>query len=198
MRSGTQVEAQDDEAVSRVLRIVPGPHRGQRTWVVIAMFVSSFAVAEFSARPASAQQVEGSLWETDGAVLAMVLDNNILYVGGTFSCVGPHTGAGALLDTMAGGPLAGFPRVEGGSVYAVAADGSGGWYIGGSFTSVGGVPRNCVAQVLSDNTVSAWNPNADDRVCSLAVSGNTVYAGGRFTNIGWQPRSKIAALDATR
>src|SRR5204863_294328 len=45
---------------------------------------------------------------------------------------------------------------------------------------------------------TAWNPNADGQVHSLAVSGSSVYAGGAFSHIGGQPRSKLAALDAAR
>ena len=82
-------------------------------------------------------------------------------------------------------------------MYAVASDGAGGWYIGGYFTAVGGLPRSNLAHVASDLSVSAWNPNANGAVYALAVSGSTVYAGGDFTSIGGQARNRIAALDAT-
>ena len=45
-------------------------------------------------------------------------------------------------------------------------------------------------------TATAWDPNANNDVSALALSGGTVYAGGSFTSIGGQPRSRIAALDA--
>jgi hypothetical protein len=50
-------------------------------------------------------------------------------------------------------PLA-MPRVAG-TVYAVAPDGSGGWYVGGSFTHVGGTPRSNLAHVFADQSLFA-------------------------------------------
>jgi hypothetical protein len=43
----------------------------------------------------------------------------------------------------------------------------------------------------------SWDPNADNTVLSLAVSGSTVYVGGAFSSIGGQTRNRIAALDAS-
>ena len=144
---------------------------------------------------ATAQSIQQDFYVTNGSVNAAVLSGGTLYIGGTFTQVGPATGGGVPIDATSGAPVSGFPKVVG-SVAAVAPDGSGGWYIGGSFTSVGGAPRSNVAHVLADFTVSAWNPNADGAVSALAVSGTTVYAGGTFGNIGGQARIYIAALDA--
>jgi Bacterial Ig-like domain (group 2)/SdrD B-like domain/Domain of unknown function (DUF5122) beta-propeller len=120
-----------------------------------------------------------------------------IYVGGSFTQVGPATGSGVPIDVVTAQKAAVFPKVNG-FVYATAPDGSGGWFIGGSFTNVGGVARKNVAHIKSDGTVDgAWNPSADDQVNALAVSSGTVYAGGRFTNIGGQTRAYIAALDAS-
>ncbi len=43
---------------------------------------------------------------------------------------------------------------------------------------------------------SSWNPNADDTVYTLDVSGSTVYAGGRFLILDGQTRKRIAAIDS--
>ena len=100
----------------------------------------------------------------------------------------------ALLRTGAVDPT--FPQVEGGSVCAAVADGAGGWFIGGDFTSVGGVPRRHLAHIRADGTLDpVWNPGRRT-VFALAVSGSTVYAGGVFTRIGGKTRRGIAALDA--
>ena len=101
-------------------------------------------------------------WIADGPVLAMVETNGTLYMGGSFSAVGPNTEAAALIGLTDGQAELTFPRVDG-IVYAVAPDGGGGWYLGGRFTSVGGVARTNLAHILADRTVDVrWDsaPNA--------------------------------------
>jgi hypothetical protein len=75
-------------------------------------------------------------------VHAIAESDDTLYIGGTFGYVGPHTGSGVVLSSESGAVNPAFPQVEGGDVLAVAADGSGGWFIGGDFTHVGGVPAS--------------------------------------------------------
>jgi hypothetical protein len=63
-------------------------------------------------------------------------------------------------------------------VYALAEAG-GKTYIGGSFTSVSGVPRSNVAAINADGTLDAsWNPSTDGVVYALAASAN----GSRFSS----------------
>src|SRR5262249_36497437 len=77
-------------------------------------------------------------------------------------------------------------------------------YVGGDFTSISGQPRNHIAALeATTGAATSWDPNADQQVIALALSGRpfhdptTVYAGGFFNSIGGQPRINIAALDAT-
>ena len=131
---------------------------------------------------------------TDGAVQTIASAGNTVYLAGQFTYVGPPTGSAVRVDATTGSLLP-FPKVKG-TVSAIVGDGAGGWYMGGEFTSVGGLPRSNVARVLADGTVSDWDPGADLWVGALAFDGATVYAGGSFSNIGGQSRSRIAALDA--
>ena len=135
-------------------------------------------------------------WVTDGAVSAVaVAADGTTYIGGEFDHVGPQTGCGAPLGV--GGHVVGVPLVVDGTVLSSVSDGSGGFYIGGLFTSVGGTPRDHLAHILADGTLDAtWDPGANDKVYALAISGGTVYAGGLFTTVGGQTRNHIAALDA--
>jgi predicted small secreted protein len=135
-------------------------------------------------------------WRTSGTVHTIVSKGDVTYIGGSFSYVGPDTGAGVSISEATGRLSLPSLRVNY-SINAVVPDGSGGWYIGGMFTRVGSVKRNRIAHILSDNSLdTSWNPNANDEVFALAVSGGTVYVGGQFTSIGGQMRNHVAALDA--
>ncbi len=105
-----------------------------------------------------------------------------------------HTGNGVPLLASTGAPVAAYPQVDG-TVNAAVSDGSGGWYVGGSFTTVGGVAQKYLAHILSTGTLdSSWNPNLNDAVYTLAFDGNTLYVGGWFTRIDGQVRTTSCCL----
>jgi len=143
-----------------------------------------------------ALSIREDLYITDGAVEAIALGQNTIYLGGSFKHVGPPTGGGVPIDAVTGQASTGFPKVTG-SVEAIAPDGSGGWFVGGNFTYVGDAQRRNLAHILPDLSISPWSPDADSEVTALAVSGTTVYAGGLFSFVGSKSRSRIAAIDAT-
>ncbi len=153
-------------------------------WVLVA--VAGAAV------PSS---VPSSTWVTNGPVSSVVAAGDRVYIGGQFTYVGPNTGSGVLLDRGRGSPVAPFAKVNG-SVLAVVSDGAGGYYLGGWFDRVGGVPRANLAHIDADGSVDpAWNPNPNSGVDALALSGSTVYVSGFFSSIGGQARQRVAALD---
>lgn len=51
-----------------------------------------------------------------------------------------------------------------------------------------------VALNAADGQATTWNPNANNGVLTLTVSGTTVYAGGDFTAIDNQASGSIAAI----
>ncbi len=155
----------------------------------------SLCGAALIATASSAQVIRSDFYVTDGDVNAEVLSGSTLYIGGTFTQVGPATGGGVPIDA-AGHPVASFARVAG-NVYAVAPDGQGGRYIGGDFIAVGQIPRKNLAHILADQTVSPWDPGANGPVRALAVGPTAVYVGGVFTSVGGQNRNHAAALDPT-
>ena len=173
-------------------------HREALRALMVALTLAWFCASSMTAE---AQKVREDLYVTNGPVSATALSGNTLYIAGDFSRVGPATGGGVPISSIRGTPARRFPKVTG-QVKAVAPDGSGGWYIGGTFSAVGGIPRGHLAHVLADGSVSAWDPNSEGRLnglndMALVVSGTTVYVGGDFTRVGGQDRKGIAALDAT-
>ncbi len=80
------------------------------------------------------------------------------------------------------------------AVYALALSGTR-LYVGGSFTTCGGLPRSGIAAL--DATTGApnnWDPTANATVLAIVVNNNIVYAGGLFSAIGGSTRYGIAAL----
>ncbi|MBI5095271.1 MAG: hypothetical protein HZB26_22910, partial [Candidatus Hydrogenedentes bacterium] len=78
-------------------------------------------------------------------------------------------------------------------------------YVGGTFSSIGGQPRNGLAALdRATGLATDWNPDAATwhplvpvLISTLALSGNTVYVGGGFVSIGGQTRNGLAALDTS-
>uniref|UniRef100_A0A832HZT5 FlgD/Vpr Ig-like domain-containing protein n=1 Tax=Eiseniibacteriota bacterium TaxID=2212470 RepID=A0A832HZT5_UNCEI len=157
----------------------------------------ALAAAAAGGSPAVAQTVRDDLFMANGTVQALALSGDTLYVGGSFTAVGPATGSGVPLDAATGLAVPGFPRIVG-QVSAVAPDGAGGWYVGGAFTSVGGVPRANLAHVRADHSVGPWDPGASGPVLALLASGDTVYVGGTFSSLGGETRNNIGAVNAGR
>ncbi|HUK77281.1 MAG TPA: cadherin-like beta sandwich domain-containing protein [Thermoleophilia bacterium] len=156
------------------------------------------AVAWAQSAPLSSPDPQ--VWVTNGGVLTTAIaPDGTNYIGGSFSYVGPKTGCGVAVNATNGTVQTAFPEVQG-PVCAVAPDGSGGFYVGGHFSSVGGVACKNVVHILAggslDTTFDA-NASASDEVYALAVSGSTLYVGGSFDTIGGQARNHVAALDTT-
>ncbi|HNX59913.1 MAG TPA: delta-60 repeat domain-containing protein, partial [Spirochaetota bacterium] len=105
----------------------------------------------------------------------------------------------AVIDTVTGqnSTKVTNPLVNG-SVNVAVSDGVGGWYIGGSFTSVNGITRNRIARINSDGSVHEFNPDCSGQVTALAVSSDAkyVYFSGNFNSVGGVPWSRIAKVSA--
>lgn len=144
---------------------------------------------------ARAEFVDPTLWTAGPVVRALATDGSTLYVGGSLRYVGPNTGALAGVSATTGARVGYWPRVDG-TICTVAADGAGGWYLGGLFHRVAGVVRNNIAHIRADGTLDGWAPDANSTVGGIVVSGSTLYVCGDFTSIGGQTRVHLAALDA--
>jgi hypothetical protein len=153
-------------------------------------------------------------WDPNASnmVTALVASDSTIYAGGFFTTIGGLTRNHIAAWNIATGTLIAWDPNANDWVHALAvappiSGVSGGTvYVGGSFTSIGGQPRNRIAALdASTGTATAWDPNANNNVNTLAIappipgiSGSTVYIGGGFTTInGGTTRNRIAALDAS-
>ena len=160
--------------------------------------------------PSAAELMDSNLWGVNGPVYTIERIDHTLYIGGDFTTVGPCTGGGVPIDRQTGAPVAGFARVTG-RVTAVVSDGAGGWFLGGHFTAVEGVPRHNLAHVLADGSVAPWDPAVTGvdgatslphyelraaGVSALVLRGGTLYVGGVFNAVAGETRNNLAAVDA--
>ncbi len=145
--------------------------------------------------PVPADQPRPEFWLPDEPIETLCVDGGRLYIGGQFSQVGPYTGPYAVMAASTGLPDLSWPRCDG-YVNAVAADGQGGWYVGGLFNHFGGQPRMNLAHVLGNGQVGSLSTVVGE-VFALTVEGPLLYVGGSFQTAGGQERDLVAALDPT-
>src|SRR5262249_11687330 len=139
-----------------------------------------------------------AFWVPNGRVFDIELGAGRVYLGGLFNVIGPFTGPAAVLDSTSGAHSPGFPLINGNQIYAAAPDGSGGWYVGGSFDRVGGQTRVGLAHVLADGSVApGFAPQVVGDVRALALDGSDLYVGGDITAIGATTRNGLAKLNAS-
>ncbi|MBP6390877.1 MAG: PQQ-binding-like beta-propeller repeat protein [Flavobacteriales bacterium] len=143
------------------------------------------------------QTLEEHWWQPNGNVETIVKDdvNNLVYIGGTFTYIGPNTPYGSPVSTTTGMADVAFGRPNG-EVRVSVPDGEGGWFIGGQFTQVNGQTRNRIARLNADGTLHPWNPGCNSYVNALDLQDGVLYIGGAFNSVGGQPRTGLAAVDA--
>jgi Domain of unknown function (DUF5122) beta-propeller len=152
--------------------------------------------------PAGNFAADPNLWGANGNVATMARAGNTLYIGGSFRSVGENIGGFVPIDMQSAEPRRPFPKVAG-FVYAIVPDGSGGWYLGGEFTAIGGIARSCLAQIRADGSVTDWNPSVTGSpgyidppaVLAIAVQGNQMFVGGAFREIGGRPHENLGCVD---
>jgi hypothetical protein len=88
-----------------------------------------------------------------GYVNAMVRVGDAVYVGGEFSRIANRTGSAVVVPSTGGAIEHHRAEIAGGPVDAAVADGDGGWYVGGLFTSVGETRREGLAHINADGSL---------------------------------------------
>lgn len=139
----------------------------------------------------------------DGPVhaLAVAAASDAVVIGGGFDEVAgiPRSGLAKLSFT---GPAVldpdWSPNPDGPVRALVIRDEDDDVFVGGRFSSIGGLPRANLAKVVlsgSGEVDSQWNPQADDEVCTFAMGARYLHAGGRFFSLQGLSRTGAARLD---
>ena len=140
----------------------------------------------------------GSVWSALGdgmndEVHALALNGTELYAGGQFTMAdGMSASRIARWNGSAWNPLG--SGVGGGSGFPIVsalAVGGRALYVGGTFTTAGGVPANYVAK-WGGQGWSALGSGTNSAVAALATDETNVYAGGLFTQAGGKFRFFVA------
>jgi len=179
----------------------------RRKGATLALFMAFTVLTVSGAAGADLSDVPARTYVTDGTVQTIVRAGDTIYIGGSFTKVGPRTGPGAEVS-FAGTTDTAMPEVSGippsgcsgasSGLRAVVADGGGGWFIGGCFSHVGAVALTNLAHIRADRSVdTAFVPVIDGVVNALAASASTLYVGGTFTSIDGQARNNIAAVSVS-
>src|SRR5919201_7326 len=191
----------------------------------LGVIVSSCIWATGAAGAAQSAPTPVATWVPNGEVKAVLPIGNTVYIGGSFTRIGPPTGSGVVVSQS--GALIHSARVAGGSVDIAVPDGHGGWYVGGEFDYVDGQPHSSLAHVNPDGTADPnWSPapggrvdaiasdrktgaekwdvdaerdnpdNGPPQLNTIAVSRGTVYVGGDFTGLDFKDATALGAIDA--
>src|SRR5262245_2869486 len=136
----------------------------------------------------------GGAGGTPPSLNACAVSGDTLFLAGSVRWAGPLTGGGVPVGRNDLYALTGFPRVNG-HVLAVTPDGEGGWYLGGSFTHVGGLPPANPAHIRADLGVDPWAPSTNSDVVTILATSTEVYIAGTFTSVNGEPSAGFAAVE---
>ncbi len=147
-------------------------------------------------KASSGQLTSGLPTPSDGAaVTAFTIDRNTLYMGGNFTSLSSPTAylSKAKATDASGDPA--FPVTDG-TINDIIPDGSGGYYVAGQFSVIGGISRNNIAHVLANNQIDpVFNPDVNNYISSLTADGSNIYLSGGFTAVNGQVRNHVASCN---
>ena len=165
--------------------------RGQvRRWTVGALLAASVSVgagpaAEVEAAATTPLGARVAWAQTNGDILAITkiegATRDLIAFGGNFTAVITPDGVSrparhfAVVDEFSGALV----YAGNASSYVRSITSRGGvTYVGGDFTSFGGVARNRLAALSPSFTVTSWNPAPSFRVRAVVAAPSGVYYGG--------------------
>ncbi len=152
--------------------------------------------------------VSGTPHVLDGRVLSVVQVGNTVILGGQFTQTRDNSSTTVIarsnlvaFDATTKQISTAFAPNPNGAVNVVLPTGDGETvYVGGSFTTIGGVARKSLVKVrISDGAVvTAFNPgNVAGQVKDLRLSNGRLWVAGSFTHIANTAQKALATIDPT-
>lgn len=134
-------------------------------------------------------------------VRTMAVMGDTIYLGGDFTSVtdasGTKTRNYLCAVSLVTGLVTGFDPNMNGIVIITRFDTAGRLWVGGDFTTVGGLTRARLAMFNADFTLNAFDGQADGQVYGIAFGNGLAYIGGQFNNLGGSARAKGGAFNTT-
>jgi hypothetical protein len=175
-----------------------------RSVLVVAALVAVLIAAGGVAWAATLSNTSDPVPQTNGRVNAIVLSDDTLYIGGSFTEVITEEGVAvarsrlAAIDANTGELTDWAPQVNRPvTALALSPDGTR-LYAGGRFTRAGGKTHNYVAAInaVTGAVDHGFKAGSDLPVRALVASGRRLYLGGDFSAVNGQGRSRLALVDA--
>src|SRR5712691_8349530 len=89
----------------------------------LALFVATVATGFAAGGMKARESTVGAIWSTNGVVNALAVSGHTLFVGGSFTQVGPRTGPLVAVSASSGARDSAFPEAAGGPVVSIVEDG---------------------------------------------------------------------------
>ncbi|TGK91251.1 hypothetical protein EHQ30_13525 [Leptospira brenneri] len=135
-------------------------------------------------------------------IMGMAIHDNKLYLGGTFSFLGPNTGGAAILNTNNGSLVdsSSCPYLDLLSNSNVAiSDERGGFYLAGNFTHIQGVAKQSLVHINSncklDTNFDVGTGTGGADIRDLLLAGEKIYIAGSFSTWNGSPRGYLAVVN---
>ena len=94
-------------------------------------------------------------------------------------------------------PIFDFPDANS-NIEVITPDGEGGWYMGGSFTTIDGVAIQRLVHLFEDGSVdNDFVASCNSTVSAIHLDGDDLFIGGFFTNVNGVAVTRVAKLNKT-
>lgn len=163
---------------------------------------SAYGVASWDGTQWSALSTSGGNGSVGGAVQAIAVRGDSVFVGGDFRTAGSSPALNiAVWDKSTGqwSALDNTPTFEGvdGPVYTILPVASGDVYIGGSFSHAGNKSANNIVKWNPSTGWSAIGTGTDGTVQGMTLVASNLYVCGSFTHAGGNPANYVAQWNGT-